>query len=329
MRIGVVGKGGSGKTTITSLLATYFSLKNTQKEIAVIDADLNSHLNTALNIEFDKTPIGERIEELTQYVHNGRCDICVTKMIGTTPPNHTSMFIQVHSNDPIFKSFFVKKDNILFTKVGNYSKEDIGSNCYHSKLNSLEILLHHLIDKKDEIVLIDSTAGSDILGTSLFMSYDVLFFIVEPTLKSIQVCNDFVQKLLEENSNLTNICIIGNKIIDNDDDEFIKNQLSKNKHLQGSKLFTFSQNKKFRSIEQGQNISLKEIVEEYKNTLTSIDEYIEQLESKKWNNYLQKLVELHTKISKSWYNDYYGEDISNVDLSKFSYEKIVFDEEEK
>ncbi|MCH8519252.1 MAG: hypothetical protein LAT82_00665 [Nanoarchaeota archaeon] len=325
MRIGIVGKGGSGKTTITSLLATYFSSTYLNRELAVIDADLNSHLNTALNIEFDKIPIGERIEELTQYVHNGRCDICVSKMIGTTPPNHTSKFIQVNSNDYIFKEFFVKKNNILFTKVGNYSKEDIGSNCYHSKLNSLEILLHHLIDKKDEIVLIDSTAGSDILGTSLFMSYDVLFFIVEPTLKSIQVCSDFVEKLVEENSNLTNICIIGNKITNKEDEEFIKSQLKNNSILKDSKLFLFPLSTKFRKIEQGLEISLQEIVNEYHEILHSIEVYITSLSSKNWNNYLQKLVELHTKISKSWYNDYYGEDISNVDLSQFTYEKIIFD----
>ncbi len=43
MKIAVVGKGGSGKTTIASLIATFLS-NSSNKNTWLIDADINMHL---------------------------------------------------------------------------------------------------------------------------------------------------------------------------------------------------------------------------------------------------------------------------------------------
>lgn len=117
MRIAIIGKGGSGKTTVTSLLSTYFSQKNKDKDILVIDADLNSHLDEALQIKFDKLGIGDRFEELRDTLHNNREDISKDKMIGTTCPNTNSKFISLNKNDEILNEFCVKKDNIFLQKL--------------------------------------------------------------------------------------------------------------------------------------------------------------------------------------------------------------------
>lgn len=55
MRIAIVGKGGSGKTTVAALFASY--LAQNGKRPLIIDADINIH-QPALHLEneeFDKT----------------------------------------------------------------------------------------------------------------------------------------------------------------------------------------------------------------------------------------------------------------------------------
>ncbi|NKQ39827.1 MAG: hypothetical protein HF967_10305, partial [Methanosarcinales archaeon] len=215
--------------------------------------------------------------------------------------------------------FCVKKDNIFFTKVGTYSKEDVGSNCYHSKLGSLELFLHHYLDRKDDITFIDSTAGVDILGTSLFMSYDYLFFVVEPTLKSVQVFKDFFSKFKDENYSNTKMCIVGNKIIDETDSKFIEEQLKN----QINDFFYIPFSNLFRKIEKSEKISLLEITKELNEELNSISIYINENYNKNWDEYKKKLIELHTKIAKDWYNDYYGRDIADLDIKSFTYEKQI------
>lgn len=312
MRIAIIGKGGSGKTTITSLLSTY--LKEKYERLLIVDADLNSHLDETLKVEYDKTPIGDLFEEIKDYFYHNRKDIEKKEMIGTTPPNKDSQFVYLNENDKFIQKYFIKKDNIFFTKVGSYSKEDIGSNCYHTKLNSLEIFLHHFLDNKEDISLIDSTAGIDILGTSLYMSYDYLFFVVEPTLKSVRVFNDFYEKIKDEKINLPNIAIIGNKIFDNQDKEFIKNNIKS-----ADSFFFVNQSQLFRKIEQGQNLQLLEIVKENQDTFDNIYEYINLNYKKNWEKYYLNLETLHKKICQNWYNDYYSKDISQIDKEGFSY----------
>ncbi len=316
MRIGILGKGGSGKTTISSILSVYFANLNKNREILVIDADLNSHLDDSLKIKFFKKGIGDRFEELRDLLHNGRKDIAKDKMIGTTCPNNKSKFIRLNKDDPIINDFCIKKDNIFFTKVGTYSKEDIGTTCYHSKLNSLELFLHHYLDFKEDISIIDSTAGIDILGSSLIISYDFLCFVVEPSLKSIQICKDFLLKFKSLNLSQTKICVIGNKITENSDIEFIKKQLENEISI----FFFIPIHPFFRKIEKGEDLDLKLIVDDLKINLNEISEYFNLNYLKNFSIYKDNLNNFHNKISLAWYNDFFGEDISNLDIKKFSYE---------
>ena len=63
MIIAVSGKGGTGKTLVSSLLIKILS--ETGKDVLAIDADPDSNLPEALGLEIEKT-VGDIREELKQ-----------------------------------------------------------------------------------------------------------------------------------------------------------------------------------------------------------------------------------------------------------------------
>src|SRR6266851_5535143 len=70
MKIAFVGKGGSGKTTLSSLFARYLAASGAP--VVAIDADINQHLGVALGLpEEDAATVpalGARLDEIKQYL---------------------------------------------------------------------------------------------------------------------------------------------------------------------------------------------------------------------------------------------------------------------
>ncbi|MCM8758612.1 MAG: AAA family ATPase [Candidatus Omnitrophica bacterium] len=64
MRIGIAGKGGTGKTTLAALIVVAL-LRNNQKPVLVIDADPNSNLAEVLGVPQPKSLV-EIVDEVTK-----------------------------------------------------------------------------------------------------------------------------------------------------------------------------------------------------------------------------------------------------------------------
>ena len=290
MRIGFIGKGGTGKTSISSAFAKYIARNN---KVLFIDADVNAHAHECFQMSPSK-PFGDQSLEVSKYFHGSREDILPSQMIGSTLPNKDSNLIKNIDTDKFLKSMTNNKDNISLLTVGTYTEEDSGVNCYHTKLEPLEILLHHTFDKEDEYIIMDATAGVDILGTSLYMAFDVLFFIIEPTKKSISVYKNFI--------NQTDVKVIPilNKVTNDRDVEFVKNQ-----NIDPLVCINFSET--LRSFEQGNNQEFEEFI---KNNYQSFDKLKNSLSSKQdKSDYFKTLSSIYKKSCESWYNNYFGTNI--------------------
>ncbi|WP_291322365.1 AAA family ATPase, partial [Desulfonatronospira sp.] len=75
--IALVGKGGTGKTTLSSLIIR-FLIQEGRGPVLAVDADSNSTLNLSLGVEVDKT-IGGMREDMTQEIRDGEIPAGMSK----------------------------------------------------------------------------------------------------------------------------------------------------------------------------------------------------------------------------------------------------------
>ena len=219
MKIAFVGKGGSGKTTLSALWARW--LAGQGRPVLAIDADINQHLADTLGMtaaEAKELPaLGSHLQQIKAYLKGSNPLIGnVSEMIKTTPAGCGSRLLSL--DDDLFKNYGRTVNGVLVLAVGAFEEADLGVKCYHSKTGAVELVLNHLIEGPKDYVVVDMTAGSDAFASGLFTRFDVTFLVVEPTLKSISVYRQYKQYAQTEDIFLR---VIGNKAQDQADRDFI------------------------------------------------------------------------------------------------------------
>jgi CO dehydrogenase maturation factor len=209
MKIAISGKGGVGKTTLASLIIKNFADRG--NKVLAIDADPDANLAGALGIEHpeDIIPISqmkELIEERTE------------SKVGTMG----SFFkLNPHVSD-LPEKLSVQKGNIRVMVMGGVKRGGGGCICPESVM--LKTLITHLILARDEVVVLDMEAGIEHLGRGTASSVNKLIVVVEPGQRSIETAHQI--KKLAQDLGLKNIVLVGNKVRNDQDKEFLIRQLS-------------------------------------------------------------------------------------------------------
>ncbi len=312
MKIAFVGKGGSGKTTLSSLVCRELAMRGFP--VLAIDADINQHLGRALGMTkeaADAVPsMGFEIDRIKGYLrrNNPRISDNAT-MIKTTPPGAGSMLIGINESNPIYKYFARDINGVKLMAVGPFSEEDLGVRCYHSKTGSVELLLNHTIDSEREYAIVDMTAGADSFSSGLFTRFDVTFLVVEPTVKSVSVYEQYKQYA---NDHDVTIRVIGNKIEDEHDIDFLR------KHVGEDLVATMFQSAFVKKTDRGVTLPLSDLETKNRASLHKVISVID-MQKKDWAKFYAQAVEFHIKNAKSWANASLG-----VDLTKQVDPQFVF-----
>ena len=185
MKIAFAGKGGSGKTTLSSLFVRHLAAQGLP--VVAIDADINQHLAEALGAS-QPPPLGGHLPQIKEYLRGTNPRISsAAAMVKTTPPGRGSRLLRPGGPDPVHDLGTVTPCGARLLATGPFDVDDLGVACYHSKTGAVELYLNHLVDGPDEYVVVDCTAGADSFASGLFTRFDLTVLVAEPTRKGISV----------------------------------------------------------------------------------------------------------------------------------------------
>jgi CO dehydrogenase maturation factor len=209
MKLAVSGKGGVGKTTLSALLIR--SLNEKGKRVLAIDADPDANLAAGLGIANADTivPISE-MEDL------------IFERTGAKPGSIGGFFKLNPKVDDLPDALSVTFENIKLMRLGGVKKGGSGCICPESAL--LRALVMHIVLARNEVVLMDMEAGIEHLGRATAKAVDRLIVVVEPGRRSIDTA-EHIRKLASE-IGLDHIAVVGNKIRNPKDEEFLKVNLN-------------------------------------------------------------------------------------------------------
>jgi CO dehydrogenase maturation factor len=305
MRLAFVGKGGAGKSTLSALMTLYIA-QQSEQPVLVFDADLNIHIPHLLG--FETIPAEHHIShptassEIKRWLIKDNPIAELGAFRKTTPPTMKSNIIKPRnlSETPLVE-LGRHRQNISAFVVGTYQHEDIGASCYHNNLAVFENILSHT-DDVDSYIVADMVAGVDAFAGTLHAQFDMTIFVVEPTRRSLEVCEQYMDLATKaETSN--QLFIIGNKVRNHEDIQFISD------HLPNEKLLGyFYDDDHLRQVDQERESLQISLLQ--KNNLALLNQIFEKLNAEPNNSQarLKKLWSLHQKyISQAFVKERFGD----------------------
>jgi len=170
MKISVCGKGGSGKSTIVTLLAGEARARGYQ--VLVVDSDeSNSGLFRMLGFDQPPTPLMELVggkKSLKRKMGQPSVLAEASILIEHIPPPH-----------------LLRRDGLMLVSIGKILQSLEGCACPMGVLS--REFLKKLALKADELVIVDMEAGVEHFGRGVETSIDSVLIVVEPPFESLEV----------------------------------------------------------------------------------------------------------------------------------------------
>jgi CO dehydrogenase maturation factor len=304
VKIAFVGKGGSGKTTLSALYARY--LAALRLPVLALDADINQHLAAALGLDEDAVAavpaLGDHLDEIKDYLRGDNPRIpAAADMVKTTPPGAGSRLLAVDAPNPLFDRLAVDVAGVRLLAAGAFTEQDLGVACYHSKVGAVELLLNHLVDGPGEYVVVDMTAGADAFASGLFTRFDRTFLVAEPTRKGVGVYRQYRDYAAGYDIPLS---VVGNKVTGPDDVAFLRERVG------DDLLVCLDHSPAVRAVEQGRALAVGDLEHANLTALARIHQTVERT-ARDWDRLHHQMIEFHVKNAHAWANDAVGTDLAD------------------
>jgi len=206
MKLAISGKGGVGKTTLTSLLAGVYAAEGAT--VLAVDANPDANLATALGIPAAEAQSIVPISEMKDLIE---------ERTGAKPGTSSPFFKLNPTVDDIPERFSVTKGRIKLLIMGNVKQGDGGCICPESVL--LRSLTSELILRRSEVVIMDMDAGVEHLYRGTARAVDAFIVVVEPGQRSLQTARSI--KNLASNLGIEQCFLVGSKTRDEAQRRFI------------------------------------------------------------------------------------------------------------
>ena len=161
MKVGIVGKGGVGKTTTSSLIAR--ALAERGRKVVAVDTDSNPNLGMSLGLSF------EEIEAIPQLPRS--------LIVGAKGDVRAEDVIETYGRTTPFG----------VTLISAIKVNEAGAGCTCGGHASVRSFLGDVLEENADVTLVDMEAGLEHLSRSggTLAYADVLLVIMEPSRKSI------------------------------------------------------------------------------------------------------------------------------------------------
>ncbi|MER5596796.1 ATP-binding protein [Streptomyces sp. NPDC002265] len=309
MKIAFVGKGGSGKTTLSSLFIRHLAAAGAP--VVAVDADINQHLGAALGLDEQEAArlpaMGGQLRLIKDYLRGSNPRITsADTMIKTTPPGEGSRLLRVRDPNPVYDACArpVELDGgaVRLMVTGPFTDSDLGVACYHSKTGAVELCLNHLADGPDEYVVVDMTAGSDSFASGMFTRFDITFLVAEPTRKGVSVYRQYKEYARDFGIVLK---VVGNKVQSQDDIDFLRCEIG------DDLLVTVGHSDWVRAMEKGRPPRFELLEDGSRRALRLLHTATDATyELRDWERYTRQMVHFHLKNAQSWGNERTGADLA-------------------
>ncbi|MFD0367216.1 MULTISPECIES: ATP-binding protein [unclassified Streptomyces] len=309
MKIAFVGKGGSGKTTLSSLFIRHLAAAGSP--VMAVDADINQHLGAALGLSDEEASalpaMGAHLPLIKEYLRGSNPRIAsADTMIKTTPPGEGSRLLRVREDNPVYEACArpVRLDDgeLRLMATGPFTESDLGVACYHSKVGAVELCLNHLVDGPDEYVVVDMTAGSDSFASGMFTRFDMTFLVAEPTRKGVSVYRQYKEYARDFGVALK---VVGNKVQGADDVDFLRSEVGEDL------LVTVGHSDWVRSMEKGRPPRFDLLEAANRTALQTLQNAADDSYAHRdWERYTHQMVHFHLRNAESWGNAKTGADLA-------------------
>ncbi|MEU3723485.1 ATP-binding protein [Streptomyces sp. NPDC031705] len=324
MKIAFVGKGGSGKTTLSSLFIRHLAAN--EAPVVAVDADINQHLGAALGLTDEEAAalpaLGAHLPLIKEYLRGSNPRIAsADSMIKTTPPGAGSRLLRITEDNPVYAACartlpLDDGTSVRLMATGPFTESDLGVACYHSKVGAVELCLNHLVDGPDEYVVVDMTAGSDSFASGMFTRFDVTFLVAEPTRKGVSVYRQYKEYARDFGVALR---VVGNKVQGPEDIEFLRDEVG------DDLLVTFGHSDWVRAMERGRPAGFELLEASNRLALQALQDAAEDsYAARDWGRYTEQMVHFHLRNAESWGNAKTGVDLADqIDPGFVLHEALV------
>ena len=208
MKVAVTGKGGVGKTTLSSTLARLYADEG--RTVLAADVDPDANLGLALGLTEEEVNAIVPVSKMKELA------------MERTAANESRTFYKLNPYVADLPDKLAKEINgVKLLVMGTVDTGGAGCVCPEHVM--LKALLSSMVFRKDDVVVMDMEAGLEHLGRGTASMVDQFIVVIEPGARSVQTYEKVKQ--LAADLGIHEVNVVANKIRDEDDREFIRQRI--------------------------------------------------------------------------------------------------------